>query len=128
MAVDSAKQDPLDFVLWKAAKADEPAEARWPSHHGEGRPGWHIECSAMAQRYLGDTFDIHGGGLDLVFPHHENEVAQSESATGKPFERVDTVYPNIRDGVEGMYFIEQSVASSKADGAWLPLKHPLARR
>ena len=79
------KEFPLDFALWKGAKPGEPS---WPSPWGEGRPGWHIECSAMAQRYLGDTFDIHGGGLDLVFPHHENEVAQSESATGKPFARV----------------------------------------
>jgi cysteinyl-tRNA synthetase len=78
------KEFPLDFALWKAAK---PGEPHWTSPWGEGRPGWHIECSAMAQRYLGDTFDIHGGGLDLVFPHHENEVAQSESATGKPFAR-----------------------------------------
>jgi cysteinyl-tRNA synthetase len=79
------KEFPLDFALWKATK---PGEPHWPSPWGEGRPGWHIECSAMAQRYLGDTFDIHGGGLDLVFPHHENEVAQSESATGKPFARL----------------------------------------
>ena len=79
------KEFPLDFALWKSAK---PGEPHWTSPWGEGRPGWHIECSAMAQRYLGDTFDIHGGGLDLVFPHHENEVAQSESATGKPFARV----------------------------------------
>ena len=79
---DEEKAFPLDFALWKAAK---PGEPHWLSPWGEGRPGWHIECSAMAQRYLGDTFDIHGGGLDLVFPHHENEVAQSESATGKPF-------------------------------------------
>ena len=79
------KEFPLDFALWKRAKPGEPS---WPSPWGAGRPGWHIECSAMAQRYLGDTFDIHGGGLDLVFPHHENEVAQSESATGKPFARV----------------------------------------
>lgn len=79
------KEFPLDFALWKGAKPGEPS---WPSPWGEWRPGWHIECSAMAQRYLGDTFDIHGGGLDLVFPHHENEVAQSESATGKPFARV----------------------------------------
>jgi cysteinyl-tRNA synthetase len=79
------KEFPLDFALWKASK---PGEPYWSSPWGDGRPGWHIECSAMAQRYLGDTFDIHGGGLDLVFPHHENEVAQSESATGKPFARI----------------------------------------
>jgi cysteinyl-tRNA synthetase len=82
---DEGKEFPLDFALWKASR---PGEPHWPSPWGEGRPGWHIECSAMAQRYLGDTFDIHGGGLDLVFPHHENEIAQSESATGKPFARL----------------------------------------
>ncbi|RJX20961.1 MAG: cysteine--tRNA ligase [Ammonifex sp.] len=78
------KRDPLDFALWKAAK---PGEPKWPSPWGEGRPGWHIECSAMALKYLGADFDIHGGGADLVFPHHENEIAQSEAATGKPFAR-----------------------------------------
>jgi cysteinyl-tRNA synthetase len=87
VAVDSAKQDPLDFVLWKAAKAEEPAEARWPSSHGEGRPGWHIECSAMATALLGNTIDIHGGGADLQFPHHENEIAQSEGALDCQFVR-----------------------------------------
>ncbi|MFA6303309.1 MAG: cysteine--tRNA ligase [Legionella sp.] len=76
------KRSPLDFVLWKKAKENEPS---WPSPWGEGRPGWHIECSAMALHELGDTFDIHGGGLDLQFPHHENEIAQSEAATGKHF-------------------------------------------
>lgn len=78
--VDSAKQDPLDFVLWKRAKADEPADAKWDSPWGEGRPGWHIECSAMSSDLLGQHFDIHGGGQDLQFPHHENEIAQSEGA------------------------------------------------
>ncbi len=80
--VDEAKRDPLDFVLWKAAKPGEPA---WNSPWGPGRPGWHIECSAMSTQRLGDHFDIHGGGLDLQFPHHENEIAQSEAATGHPF-------------------------------------------
>lgn len=79
------KRNPGDFALWKAAKHEEPEEVKFDSPWGKGRPGWHIECSAMAMRYLGETFDIHGGGLDLVFPHHENEVAQSESATDKPF-------------------------------------------
>jgi cysteinyl-tRNA synthetase len=74
------KRDPRDFALWKGAKPDEPADAHWPSPWGRGRPGWHIECSAMARRYLGDEFDIHGGGLDLTFPHHENELAQSRAA------------------------------------------------
>lgn len=82
--IDEAKEDPLDFALWKAAK---PGEPTWDSPWGPGRPGWHIECSAMATRYLGDGFDIHGGGLDLVFPHHENEVAQSEGASGNTFAR-----------------------------------------
>ncbi|MBR3179782.1 MAG: cysteine--tRNA ligase [Clostridia bacterium] len=76
------KKDPLDFALWKGAKPGEPS---WPSPWGDGRPGWHIECSAMSMKILGPTFDIHGGGADLVFPHHENEIAQSEAATGKPF-------------------------------------------
>jgi cysteinyl-tRNA synthetase len=80
VAVDDGKLDPLDFVLWKSAKADEPAEAKWPSPWGEGRPGWHIECSAMSCALLGESFDIHGGGADLQFPHHENEIAQSEGA------------------------------------------------
>jgi cysteinyl-tRNA synthetase len=75
-----AKRDPRDFALWKGAKADEPATAQWDSPWGPGRPGWHIECSAMAARYLGSAFDIHGGGLDLRFPHHENELAQSAAA------------------------------------------------
>nr|VFK24435.1 MAG: cysteinyl-tRNA synthetase [Candidatus Kentron sp. MB]VFK30692.1 MAG: cysteinyl-tRNA synthetase [Candidatus Kentron sp. MB]VFK75345.1 MAG: cysteinyl-tRNA synthetase [Candidatus Kentron sp. MB] len=80
--VDEEKADPLDFVLWKAAKPDEPS---WDSPWGPGRPGWHIECSAMSVGCLGDHFDIHGGGMDLKFPHHENEIAQSEAATGKTF-------------------------------------------
>jgi cysteinyl-tRNA synthetase len=85
VAVDDGKQDPLDFVLWKAAKAEEPADAKYESAYGAGRPGWHIECSAMSCSLLGEHFDIHGGGLDLQFPHHENEIAQSEGASGKPF-------------------------------------------
>jgi cysteinyl-tRNA synthetase len=87
VAVASDKNDPLDFVLWKSAKSDEPAEAKWDSPYGAGRPGWHIECSAMSCSTLGETFDIHGGGADLQFPHHENEIAQSEGATGKPLAR-----------------------------------------
>jgi cysteinyl-tRNA synthetase len=82
--VDESKRNPLDFALWKASKPGEPS---WPSPWGEGRPGWHIECSAMSRKFLGETLDIHGGGVDLVFPHHENEIAQSEAATGKPFAR-----------------------------------------
>ncbi|RVT48927.1 cysteine--tRNA ligase [Rubrivivax albus] len=87
VAVLEGKDDPLDFVLWKAAKADEPADAKWDSPWGPGRPGWHIECSAMSCAVLGETFDIHGGGLDLQFPHHENELAQSEGANGPGFAR-----------------------------------------
>ncbi|MBF0342071.1 MAG: cysteine--tRNA ligase [Magnetococcales bacterium] len=80
--VDGRKANPLDFVLWKGAKPDEP---QWPSPWGPGRPGWHIECSAMGVKYLGESFDLHGGGRDLIFPHHENEIAQTEGATGKPW-------------------------------------------
>ena len=87
VAVLDGKQDPLDFVLWKAAKDSEPADAKWPSEYGQGRPGWHIECSAMSCATLGESFDIHGGGADLQFPHHENEIAQSEGANGKPLAR-----------------------------------------
>ena len=82
--IDERKQNPFDFALWKSAKPGEPA---WDSPWGQGRPGWHIECSAMSREYLGETFDIHGGGKDLCFPHHENEIAQSESLSGKPFVR-----------------------------------------
>jgi cysteinyl-tRNA synthetase len=82
--VDERKRDPMDFALWKASKPGEPA---WDSPWGPGRPGWHIECSAMSMRHLGETFDIHGGGMDLIFPHHENEIAQSCAATDKEFAR-----------------------------------------
>src|SRR6266404_177687 len=84
VAVLGSKRDPLDFVLWKHARPEEP---QWPSPWGPGRPGWHIECTAMSMCLLGETLDIHGGGLDLQFPHHENELAQAESLTGKPFAR-----------------------------------------
>ncbi len=87
VAVGEGKDDPLDFVLWKAAKPEEPADAKFDSDYGPGRPGWHIECSAMSGALLGETFDIHGGGMDLQFPHHENEIAQSEGANQKPFVR-----------------------------------------
>src|SRR5437899_6119623 len=82
--VDERKRNPMDFALWKSSKPGEPA---WPSPWGPGRPGWHIECSAMSMKHLGETFDIHGGGQDLIFPHHENEIAQSCSATDKEFAR-----------------------------------------
>ena len=93
--VDPRKRDPLDFALWKASRPGEPA---WKSPWGPGRPGWHIECSAMSMKYLGETFDIHGGGADLIFPHHENEIAQAECATGKSFARywVHNGFVNIR--------------------------------
>jgi cysteinyl-tRNA synthetase len=92
VAVQDGKEDPLDFVLWKAAKPSEPADAKWDAAalghpFGVGRPGWHIECSAMSCATLGESFDIHGGGADLQFPHHENEIAQSEGASGKPLAR-----------------------------------------
>lgn len=94
--IDEKKKDPLDFALWKGSK---PGEPHWPSPWGEGRPGWHIECSAMSMHYLGESFDIHGGGRDLIFPHHENEIAQSEGATGKPFARywLHNGFVNIND-------------------------------
>jgi len=84
IAVGEQKDDPLDFALWKASKPNEPG---WETPWGRGRPGWHIECSAMSMKYLGETLDFHGGGEDLIFPHHENELAQSEAATGRPFVR-----------------------------------------
>jgi cysteinyl-tRNA synthetase len=88
VAVLDGKEDPLDFVMWKSAKPSEPEDAKYPSHYGPGRPGWHIECSAMSEALLGEPFDIHGGGMDLIFPHHENEIAQSEGASGKTFVNV----------------------------------------
>jgi len=110
-----AKRDPLDFALWKGSKPGEPA---WESPWGPGRPGWHIECSAMAMKYLGETFDIHGGGQDLIFPHHENEIAQSESCTGKPLANFWTENGMVNLGGEKMskstgnlFFIEDIVAS-----------------
>ncbi|WP_119156895.1 cysteine--tRNA ligase [Caldimonas tepidiphila] len=88
VAVADGKEDPLDFVLWKSAKESEPEDAKWDAPYGRGRPGWHIECSAMSCALLGEHFDIHGGGMDLQFPHHENEIAQSEGASGRPFVNV----------------------------------------
>jgi cysteinyl-tRNA synthetase len=99
VAVLDGKEDPLDFVLWKSAKPDEPADAQWASPYGPGRPGWHIECSAMSAALLGEPFDIHGGGMDLTFPHHENEIAQSEGASGGLFAKtwVHNGFLNIDD-------------------------------
>src|SRR5205085_3835283 len=85
VAVLDGKHDPLDFVMWKSAKESEPDDAKWPSSYGPGWPGWHIECSAMCKALVGEHFDIHGGGQDLQFPHHENEIAQSEGANGGKF-------------------------------------------
>jgi cysteinyl-tRNA synthetase len=86
--INKEKRDPLDFALWKETKPDEPSEVSWESPWGKGRPGWHIECSVMSMKHLGIHFDLHGGGLDLIFPHHENEIAQSEAATRSPFSNV----------------------------------------
>ncbi|NOX25804.1 MAG: cysteine--tRNA ligase [Deltaproteobacteria bacterium] len=96
ISINKIKKNPMDFALWKASK---PGEPKWDSPWGEGRPGWHIECSAMSRKYLGDSFDIHGGGEDLVFPHHENELAQSEGASGKPFANhwIHHAFVTIRD-------------------------------
>lgn len=113
--VAEAKEDPLDFALWKASKPGEPA---WDSPWGPGRPGWHIECSAMSMKYLGETLDIHGGGLDLVFPHHENELAQSEAATGKPFARYWVHH--------GLLTIDQE-KMSKSLGNFFTVKEVLAK-
>jgi len=99
VAVADGKRDPLDFVLWKHAK---PGEPQWPSRWGAGRPGWHIECSAMASETLGRSFDIHGGGPDLVFPHHENEIAQSEGAFGQPFANLWMHCGALRVGADKM--------------------------
>ncbi len=113
--VDPWKEHPLDFVLWKGSKPGEPA---WPSPWGPGRPGWHIECSAMAIHYLGESFDLHGGGQDLVFPHHENEIAQSEAATGKPFARYWLHH--------GLLTLDQE-KMSKSLGNFFTVKEVLAR-
>ena len=113
--VDERKRDPRDFALWKAAKPGEPS---WPSPWGPGRPGWHIECSVMATRYLGDSFDIHGGGTDLIFPHHECEVAQSEADTGKTFARYWLHNGMVNFGAEKM---------SKSLGNTLTIREMLKR-
>jgi cysteinyl-tRNA synthetase len=109
------KEDVRDFVLWKAAKPGEPA---WESPWGPGRPGWHVECSAMSMKYLGETFDVHCGGVDLIFPHHENEIAQSESATGKPF---------VRTWLHSEHLIVDGQKMSKSLGNQYTLEDLLAR-
>ena len=122
VAVADGKDDPLDFVLWKSAKATEPEDAKWDSAYGKGRPGWHIECSAMSCATLGETFDIHGGGADLPFPHHENEIAQSEGVTGKTlanfwvhngFVRVDN--EKMSKSLGNFFTIREVLAKYKAE-------------
>jgi cysteinyl-tRNA synthetase len=113
--VDERKRHPLDFALWKAMKPGEPA---WESPWGKGRPGWHIECSAMARRYLGETIDIHCGGSDLIFPHHENEVAQSESAHGKTFARF---------WIHNGYLMIDREKMSKSQGNFFTVRDVLAK-
>lgn len=116
VSVHEAKKSPLDFALWKLAKPDEPA---WPSPWGEGRPGWHIECSVMSTKYLGEQFDIHGGGLDLEFPHHENEIAQTESFTGK--------IPWVKYWVHNGFVNVDKQKMSKSLGNFFTLKDVFAR-
>ena len=118
IAVADGKQDPLDFVLWKAAKLDEPADAKYPSMYGTGRPGWHIECSAMACALLGVQFDLHGGGADLQFPHHDNEIAQSEGANGQA--------PAIVWAHNGLLNVDQ-VKMSKSLGNFFTIREVLQR-
>ncbi len=115
VAIVGSKRDPLDFALWKHAKPDEP---QWPSRWGPGRPGWHIECSAMARQALGQPFDIHGGGPDLIFPHHENEIAQSEGAFDTPFARLWMHCGALRVGDDKM---------SKSLGNFLTIRHAVAK-
>ena len=118
VAVLDGKDDPLDFVLWKAAKAEEPVDAKYESEFGVGRPGWHIECSAMACALLGEQFDLHGGGADLQFPHHDNEIAQSEGATSKP--------PAVVWAHNGLLNVDQ-VKMSKSLGNFFTIREVLAR-
>ena len=109
------KSDPRDFALWKAAKPDEPF---LETPFGKGRPGWHIECSAMAMKYLGESFDIHTGGVDLMFPHHENEIAQSEAATGKPF---------VRTWLHAEHLLVEGERMAKSKGNYYTLRDLLAK-
>ncbi len=109
-----AKEDARDFVLWKAAKPeDEKAGAAWDAPFGRGRPGWHLECSAMSQRYLGETLDLHAGGVDLIFPHHEDEIAQSEAATGRPF---------VRCWLHGEFLLVDDTKMSKRYGNFVTVR------
>jgi len=110
------KADARDFVLWKATK--EPGEPSWQSPYGDGRPGWHLECSAMSMKYLGESFDIHCGGVDLIFPHHENEIAQSEGATGKPF---------VRFWIHSEFLLVEGEKMSKSKGNYYTVRDLLSR-
>jgi cysteinyl-tRNA synthetase len=114
--IDELKEHPMDFALWKAAKPGEPS---WESPWGPGRPGWHIECSAMSLRYLGEQIDIHGGGEDLIFPHHENEIAQTEAFTGKP--------PFVRYWVHNAFVKAGEDKMSKSLGNFVPISDALER-
>ena len=118
VAVLDGKEDPLDFVMWKSAKPGEPEDAKWPSDYGPGRPGWHIECSAMAAKYLGEHFDIHCGGTDLIFPHHENEIAQSEAIYGPEFARM---------WIHGGFLNADNEKMSQSLGNFVTIKDVLAR-
>ena len=122
VVVAEGKRDPLDFVLWKRAKPGEPAEATWPSAYGLGRPGWHLECSAMSCRLLGTEFDIHGGGAYLQFPHHENEIAQSEGATG-----ADENHPMARIWMHNGFVRIDEEKMSKSLGNFFTIREVLAR-
>src|SRR5215475_71842 len=110
------KEEPRDFVLWKAPK--DPREPKWQAPFGEGRPGWHLECSAMAMKYLGETLDIHCGGVDNIFPHHENEIAQSEAATGQPF---------VRFWVHGEHLLVEGEKMAKSKGNFFTLRDLLQK-
>ena len=119
VAIDEKKRDPLDFVLWKSAKKNDPSDAIWDSSFGEGRPGWHIECSAMSNAILGKRFDIHGGGADLQFPHHENEIAQSECGYGKNGE------PHVNTWMHVGFVTIKDEKMSKSSGNFLTIKSAL---
>src|SRR3989449_9196679 len=110
------KEEPRDFVLWKAPK--DPREPRWEAPFGEGRPGWHLECSAMAMKHLGETLDIHCGGVDNIFPHHENEIAQSEAATGRPFGRF---------WIHGQHMLVEGEKMAKSKGNFFTLRDLMNR-
>jgi len=110
-ADEYAKEEPRDFVLWKAPK--DSREPRWPAPFGEGRPGWHLECSAMAMKYLGETLDLHCGGVDLLFPHHENEIAQSEAVTGRPF---------VKFWIHGEHLLVDGEKMAKSKGNFFTLR------